>query len=374
MSKEHHKWLVELTALPVAPAREACVIEWVRRWAARRRNVVLRADRFGNLLLRRKSAAAPRGRPIIFTAHMDHPAFVVTRVLGPRTLEADFRGGVEDRFFRRAAVLLHRPGRPPQPGLVTELRPASADRPDRSVTVAFERDVLAAPGDVMTWHLGRLGITRDRLRARACDDLAGVVAALAAFDLCLAKRNLRDDVRVLLTRAEEVGFLGAIAAAKARSVPRNARLFALETSRSFPDSPLGAGPVIRVGDRTATFDPDLTWRLGRIAEDLARRDPRFRWQRKLMPGGTCEASAYQAYGLASAALCLPLGNYHNMNRDAGRIDAETIDLSDFDGLVRLLVAVAESLDDQQKFPPFRKRLDAIFASRRQLLFDARPGG
>ena len=44
-------------------------------------------------------------------------------------------------------------------------------------------------------------------------------------------------------------------------------------------------------------------------------------------------------GHTAAALCLPLGNYHNMG-PRGRIAAEKIDLGDFASLVQLLVALA----------------------------------
>jgi hypothetical protein len=38
-------------------------------------------------------------------------------------------------------------------------------------------------------------------------------------------------------------------------------------------------------------------------------------------------------------MCLPLGNYHNMNRQTGRIASEYINLSDFDQLVQWLTAL-----------------------------------
>ena len=90
-----------------------------------------------------------------------------------------------------------------------------------------------------------------------------------------------------------------------------------------------------------------------------------------MPGGTCEAMAYQAYGYTATCLCLPLGNYHNQNQDAGKIDAETISLKDFDGLVRLLVAIAAKLDGPDRAPSLRQRLEKRFAERRGVLA---PGG
>jgi len=100
---------------------------------------------------------------------------------------------------------------------------------------------------------------------------------------------------------------------------------------------------------------------------MAEADDSFRWQRKLMPGGTCEASAFLSYGYTSTCLCLPLGNYHNMNERTGRIAAETISVSDFDGLVRLLVEIGRRLDKPAKAPPLRERLDGLFARRRAVL-------
>jgi endoglucanase len=370
VSKEHHQWLIELTSLPTVGGHEDRVVAWVRRWAARRKNVVLEADRFGNLHLSRKGAASAGRRPIYFTGHMDHPSFVVTRVLGEHALEADFRGGVEDRFFLGAGVLLHHGDRPPQRGTVTELRVRTASRLDRNVTVTFAKKLAAAPGDILMWHTGPAKVVGGRLHVTACDDLGGCAAALAAFDVLLGregKKGVRGDVRVLLTRAEEIGFVGAIAACKAGAISKTARLLTLETSKSFAESPIGGGPVVRVGDKTSTFDPDLTYRLSRIAEELAKTDKTFRWQRKLMPGGTCEASAFQAYGYAASALCVPLGNYHNMNDRTGRIGAESISLADFDGLVRLLAAVGEQLDDAKRFPALKTRLDESFAKRKTVL-------
>ncbi|MEE9211748.1 MAG: M20/M25/M40 family metallo-hydrolase [Phycisphaeraceae bacterium] len=364
----YENWLRQLTAVPTAAGCEGRVVAWVEQWARRRASVVLRRDRFGNVALRRRGAGSRK--PIIFAAHMDHPAFVVTQVVSSRQVTAEFRGGVRDGYFVGAAVRLHHAARPTACGLVQDVAAASRRRPDRRVTVRFGRQVVAAVGDVLTWDTGAVRVKRDRLYAPACDDLAGVAAALAGFDALGRKRQRKSaDVRVLLTRAEEVGFVGAIAACGSGIIPRASRIITLESSKSFDDSPIGGGPIVRVGDRTSTFDPDLTYRISRIAQRLAAADPSFRWQRKLMPGGTCEASAYQSFGYAAACLCLPLGNYHNMNEDAGgeRIVAEMISLSDYRGLVRLLVAVGQMLDDPDKAPALRARLNQLFATRQSLL-------
>ncbi|MCC7192318.1 MAG: hypothetical protein IT444_05990 [Phycisphaeraceae bacterium] len=375
----HREWLFELTTLPTASGREDRVIEWVQRWAQARRNVQIKADRHGNIVLTRVGARS--SRPIFFTAHMDHPAFVVVKVLDARRVLADFRGGVNDNYFVGSSVSLHPPNLHPQHGKVEAFENQTAHSKAASegakrLRIVFKQDVTTRPGDVVTWDV-KIRQEGDRIFVPACDDLAGVAAALSAFDAILAKKpiagakgkgiNKQPDVRVLLTRAEEIGFIGAIAACKSKTIPKGARVVALENSRSYPDSPIGAGPIVRVGDYTSTFDPDLTYRIGKIAMDLATQEPTFKWQRKLMPGGTCEASVYQTYGYTASCICLALGNYHNMNEVTGRIDAESISLADYHGLVHLLVAIAERLDDPAKAPGLRVRLEDLFLRRKFVL-------
>ncbi len=387
MHAKHEKYLLELTALPTATGREHHVIAWVERWARRRKTVNLSHDRFGNLLL--KSAGARSRKPIFFTAHMDHPAFVVIEQVGPRSLLAEFRGGVDDRYFPGSRVRLHLDEQDSRPGRVVRLEPARKGAADKLALIELAKPAVAEPGDILTWNLPAPRVVRGRLRAPACDDLAGVAAAIAAFEI-LNKAHAKQsrpgtpDVRVLLTRAEEVGFIGAIAACKSGIIPKAARLVALETSKTFPDSPIGAGPIVRVGDRTSSFDPDLTYRIAQLAQHIQQQDPNFNWQRKLMPGGTCEATAYQTLGYTATCLCLPLGNYHNMNADAddkpsrtsgkqikktsgGSIDSEVISLADYHGLIRLLIEVGRSLDRRSVSPPLKDRLNQLFAHRRGLL-------
>ncbi|MEX0744555.1 MAG: M20/M25/M40 family metallo-hydrolase [Phycisphaeraceae bacterium] len=361
------QYLIELTSLPTAAGREGRVVAWVEAWAQRHGGkVALRRDRYGNVSITRKGG--PRSpRPIIFAAHMDHPAFVVTQAVHEaHELQAEFRGGVASSYFDDAPVMLHGEGEPARPGRVTALK--EAEGRDKRATLRFVEPVTAEAGDVVTWAVPSARIEHDRLYAPACDDLAGVAAALAGFEeAALSRKRLDADVRVLLTRAEEVGFIGAMGACRSRIMPQGSRIVALEMSKSFAESPVGGGPIVRVGDRTSTFDPDLTYRVGKLAEQLAARDEQFRWQRKLMPGGTCEASAYQALGYIATCVCLPLGRYHNMNENTGRIDAESISLTDYHALVRLLVSIARSLDDPGKSTTLKRRLDELFTQRQRLL-------
>ncbi|MEM6749222.1 MAG: M20/M25/M40 family metallo-hydrolase [Planctomycetota bacterium] len=357
--------LRELTGVPTAAFREHGVIDYVRKWAKRRSDVVLRKDKAGNLTLSLEGAASRQ--PVYFTAHMDHPAFVIEEPQKEvEVVEAAFRGGVKPDYFEGSRVRL-RPGRADEvQGEVASHQPANEARPDARARVRFAEPVTVKTGDILTWALPGPAVRDRRLYAPACDDLAGVAAALGAFD-ALRTRDPAPDIRVLLTRAEEVGFIGAMAAARSRTLPKSARLICLECSKSFDDSPIHAGPIVRVGDRSATFDPDLTYRLSRIAERLAAESDSFRFQRKLMPGGTCEASAFTAFGYAAACLCLPLGNYHNMGDVGGAvppgIEPEVIGVDDFHALVRLLVASADGLLGAERTPGLRRRLETLYRSR-----------
>lgn len=364
---KYHQWLCELTSTPTATGKEDRVIAWINRYVKSKRNVTVTADKYGNLVLSRKNIPASDS-PIYITAHMDHPAFVVHEIIDNKTLIAEFRGGVKPEYFNDTPVMLHQG----DAKLIKGKSVKMLEDPDKHTDFAdyklsrieFAKKVNAQVGDVITWALPKAKIAKGMLHAPAVDDLGGLAAAMAAFDL-LGK--CKEDVRLLFTRAEEMAFIGAIAACKAKTIEKKARLICLETSKSFADSPIGAGPIVRVGDFTSTFHPDLTYRISMIAREIQKGDPDFNWQRKLMPGGTCEASAFGSYGYISTCLCLPLGNYHNMNEASETIMPEFISVADFDGLVRLLVAVAQGLNDAQKSPGLKPVLEDLFNKRKRVL-------
>ncbi len=371
----HERDLIELTALPTAAGREDRVVAWVQRWVKRRKVVVTR-DGYGNMLLSR-AGAKPTKRPLVFTAHLDHPAFVVTEVDG-KTLTAEFRGGVQDAYFVGTKVRwwpgdgeAKRNRKKGMPGRVTALRPADPNVPGsyKTATLTFARAPKAAVGDVVTWDVGGAVIRGGKLHAPACDDLAGLAAGLAAFGELLKQRGFVADVRFLCTRAEEVGFVGAIGAAQSGLLPPASRMVVLENSKASDHAPLGGGPVVRVGDYTSTFSPQLTAAVARAAQAVAAGDSGFQWQRKLMTGGTCEASAYLVFGYEATCVCLPLGNYHNMNEDQRKIAREYVAIDDFHGLVRLVMAMGQRAAEPEAIDPLRHRLDGLFASRGKLLED-----
>ncbi len=356
-----HQELAALTSIPTAAGHEDRVIAWIRDWVSRRDGLRLKEDQAGNLLI---SPTHRRHRaPIVVVAHMDHPGFVVDEVDG-RRVSAWFRGGVLDAYFEGARVEFFTASGSAHRGRVSEW-----DRDTRLAGVLLDRAGPLGPGDIGRWFFPArtTGVRGDLLRAPACDDLAGVAAALVAIDAALADPKLAH-MSLLLTRAEEVGFLGAIAACKLGSVPAGARVVSVETSRALPGIPIGGGPVVRVGDASTVFDSALTNAIASIAANSGRPV-----QRKLMDGGSCEATAFGAYGFTAAGLALPLGNYHNMKDidgvRSGAVDArlapEEISQSDFDGLVALLLDVARDLD--QSGSTLVDRLDEMYEESRSIL-------
>ena len=363
----HRRWLLALTGIPTAAGREERVISWVDDWVGQRSNLTLKRDTAGNMLIRVRRAGRSGGRPVLLTAHLDHPAFVVRRRIDQRTVELEFRGGVRDPYFDSARIEIL-PGDGARRVLATVTRLQAKARPFKRVTARLGRPAAEiAPGDIARWSFrGRGGaptVHNGLLHAPACDDLAGVAAALSALDV-LRRRTSGPPVGVLLTRAEEVGFLGAIAACKLATIPAGARLLCLENSRSFKESPIGGGPILRVGDKLSVFSPALTNRLGLLLEAYRDKHPRFKAQRRLMPGGTCEATTFAAFGHEATCLCLPLGNYHNMvdidgvlaGKRPARVGPERIALADYHGLVELLVHFASHLDST-RLPDIAQRME-----------------
>ena len=349
MMKKHLKWLMELTAIPTAAGQEDRVIAWIERWADKQNGITLKRDKYGNLILTQNRKSVKK--PIYITAHLDHPAFVIRKQIDDQHLEMEFRGGVNDAYFVGAKVEVFDNEDNRYIGTIQSLE--SKAKPFKRVIVKLKKNVagILLKDDIARWHFKPPVVKNGMLHAPACDDLAGVAAAICALDK-IRQLPALGNVGVLLTRAEEIGFVGAIAAAKNLTVPKKSRLLCLETSRSFPESPIGGGPILRVGDKTSVFGPELT----NTATEIMNAQKNFAWQRKLMPGGTCESTAFCEYGYLSTCLCLALGNYHNMQdidqvlqkNKAANVAPEIISVSDFHGLVKMLKIICRDLDKTRK--------------------------
>jgi len=343
MTPVERRLLHTLVNLPTAPGGEARVMDFVAGWAKRRADLVLTRDRFGNILLRSRGDRARR--PLVLVAHADHPGFIVTGT-GRDAVEAVFHGAIDPAYLRNARVRLHAAAamNGNVRGRVTHIRPSTDIYGGHRATVKLDNHAEARAGDILTWDLKPAQVIRGRLHAPVTDNLTGLAAALIAMDR-LRQRPTRGGrrVRLLVTRCEEVGCLGAYAAHQSGLLPRGARIVVLENTRCSREAPLGAGVIVRVGDRGCAFDPDLTHRVRQVAAQRAAEDRRFQWQYRLMTGGSCEASAFTALGYATACVCLPLEHYHNMQQRPRRIAREVVATSDLRSMIALLEALGRSL-------------------------------
>jgi len=313
------KILERLARQPTAPLHEEAVLREAAR-IARDANLRTRTDSFGNLVLR---PGGPRRGPAIWlVAHTDHPGLEVT---GPGT--ARLFGGVAPEYMRRGTRLrlYHEGGRvPARLTVFTKARHA----------IRFDGGAKARAGDFGVWELEDFRIEGREVHARQLDDLAGCAVSLAAMARAARSRSM--NLSVLLTRAEEIGFVGTLGAIDSGLIPRDAWVINVEASKVLPGVEIGGGPVIRVGDRQRTFDADAENLLLAARDRLPESKP---VQRALMSGGTCEATAFSAHGYQATGLAIPLGNYHNMG-PRGRLEPEFVAPKDLATAVDLLELAA----------------------------------
>ena len=357
-----------LMRCPAAPRHEAMVRTAAEQICAEH-DLPHHRDKYGNLLVRLQTDRARR--PLALAAHMDHPGFEILRALTPSCWLARFLGGVPDSYFRPgipvrlmtngdAAVLGPRAGKDKEFEIHLNSGRSSSRRAARSCRTSevhsVTRSAKTRPAFAV-WDLVDFALRTDQIHGRSCDDLIGVAAVLATL-IELRKTKARVNVIGVISRAEEIGFHGALTVAASSQLPGNSLVISLETSRELPPVKMGRGVIIRVGDRTSTFDPAGTRFLGEVAGALAAKNRRFQFQRALMSGGTCEATAYQEFGYQVAAVCIALGNYHNCG-ERGQIAPEFVSISDACDMVDLLVEAARQM---RSYPRLVGRLTARMAA------------
>ncbi len=279
-----------LLSQPTAPFHEGLVRTEIRSHLEKLRYVTLQEDSFGNLIARyNRGNVRPK---FAFSVHMDHPGWV--QKPGAEPGEMTFLGGIKKEFLDKGTVQSY--------------------------------------GEFGMWNLPAYDVKDDKIYGRACDDLIGCAAMVAM--LCdLDEEAVNASVMVVFTRAEEVGFIGAIHLARSRFLPKNITVLSIETSAEKPPAKIGGGPIIRVGDRSSIFDAEVTLQLTLLA-----KKKKILHQRCLMTGGTCEGTAYQNFGFRTGALCVALANYHNCSPST-QIVREYVSYSDYVGLIELCKAI-----------------------------------
>ncbi|WP_372795119.1 M20/M25/M40 family metallo-hydrolase [Pontiella sp.] len=361
LTTEELKLLKDVVSLPTAPFCEFHVQAFVREWAAEN-GFALEQDKAGNLLLTYKGRGRAPKNPWVLQAHMDHPGFELISRRG-RTVQAWFRGGVNETYFPAARMqFFPTPGNPAGGTVETAKRDKASGF--LKCRIKLDEAVPLEPGTPGMWELPAWKKRGHRLALRVVDDLCGVTSIL------LTLKRLKDagatrKVCGLLTRAEEVGFVGAIAAAKNQLIDPAYPVLGIEASREMPNARMGRGAVVRVGDASTVFDPELTSNLRKTARALHLEDQALNYVDALMPGGSCESTGLALLGYRTCAVCLPLGNYHNMGKS--QIEPENIDLRDFESMVSLLAAVTQTKPNASNTAALKKRILENHRKRAPLL-------
>ncbi len=362
----HRKILCDLMSLPTAPFAEHFVIEHIEQFCKRLKNVTLSRDPSGNILVRVKSGKRHVKRPACITAHLDHPGFVTDRMISKSVVLVFWRGGVPKEYFKGSRVRFYVNGKWVK-GTVRSIKTAKIEGRVRVETANINVKSEIPAGTIGMWDFPDPQIKGSRIYARGCDDLAGAAALLCAIDE-LSRRKGSCDGYFLFTRAEEVGFIGAIAACRHKTIPRKCYVVAMETSSELIHAKMGDGPILRVGDKTSVFTPEVTAYCHRVARELEKTSKRFQFQRKLMDGGTCESSAYCDLGYEATGLCVALGNYHNIHAKAKKLAPEYIHLNDFENVVRWFVELSRSpVPYKGKDPTLHKQIVSLEKTYRSLL-------
>jgi putative aminopeptidase FrvX len=356
--------LKEILSQPAAPFREQHVLRCVcaQLDAA---GVAHFTDTFGNIVVGVGSEKAYQRllqqraeEPVrVFIAHMDHPGFHGVRWLADNRLAIKWHGGSPLKHLAGAKLWLaddeQRLTGKALSAKLSKVKLLKAGWAIDSAEVVISTAQGAAlrqqyPGKQAKKLFGSFAFRADhwlsgkRLYTRAADDLVGVFAVVST---AIALQGKNRPFIGLLTRAEEVGFVGAVQHFQQgwlQAARRPVVCVSLEASRTLRGAIVGKGPVVRLGDRRTTFDSGASQLLSSLAEKYLPG----KHQRRLMDGGACEATAATAWGLPTIGITLPLGNYHNQGFEGGMDCPKTegpapefVHLDDIEGELRLCHAL-----------------------------------
>ncbi len=355
LSNPEQKLLQKILSQPTAPFREGYVISEISR-TLKESQVPHFLDPIGNLVVGVDSRKAYLEKishqnlePLrFFIAHLDHPGFHGTQWLSRNRLQVKWLGGSPTQHLEGAQVWLATyPKTWMTQGILEKVQLKPSGLSIDSATVVLSENTNQDSSQSLAssifggfsfrspwWQEGEL------LYTQAADDLVS-----ASVITSLALKTSETPWIGLLTRAEEVGFIGAIGHFELGwldHAQRSPLCISLETSRTLLGAEIGKGPVVRLGDKFTVFDPGTL----RVFSDLAQEILPNRHQKRIMDGGTCEATVATVFGFHCMGISVPLGNYHNQSLEGGPDSSpahgpapEFVHLEDVSGMSQLCQAL-----------------------------------
>lgn len=297
------KIIAEIVSIPTAPFHEHKVISYVARFCMRN-GFRFRHDRVGNIFISFKRGKA--AQPVVFTAHMDHPGFEILKSKG-LTSQIGVMGGVNLDKLLNTSILIVSDSKTIKGKIKSKTSKRWMGKPIFRVETKSE----VKKGAFAYLDLKNVRFKDSFIYTKSADNLMSV-ALLLDMLLKLKRSKFPTNIKVVLTRAEEVGFAGCIFIADGRDLRKEVPILVLETSNAKAGGvEINGGPVIRVGDKQSGFSPNVDAWLQMVAEITEKNNKNFKYQRAVLSGGRCEASAYMLGGYTAGGLAFPLGNYHN---------------------------------------------------------------
>lgn len=328
-----------------------------------------RLDQYGNIIVH--YVTDPDSEPIAYVAHMDHPGFELLGLDDRGMSVARALGGVPPVSFDGGTKVKIIMGNEEEVTGVLEAKVNGVL--DRQVFIQPNGGVDIIEPAYAVFDLPEFLLLDDFIHMRALDDLAGCASIISVLE-SMVSQNIKANFYGVFTRAEEVGLIGARLVARDQELPENTTIVSIESSRTLPGAEQGKGPVIRTGDASYTFDGGAERLLSRTGSMLKEEDADFQYQRQLMSGGTCEATAFALQGYQVTGLAYPLGNYHNQGNPSevspsGSVELENIHSEDFYNGIRLLTE-ALSISEDEDQTPLAKRLANVPITDEQQLIDS----
>jgi endoglucanase len=269
----------------------------------------VKVDRLGNVLVHKKGASAAKRR-VMYSAHMDEVALMVTDINEDGSLCFDMVGGVNAAAVIGRQVQVGRGlingviGSKPVHLLSKDARTKPAEMHslycDIGTGSKAETEALVRRGDIIYFCGDAQEFGDGSLVSKAIDDRFG-----CAILLSLIRSDLPFDMDFAFVVQEEIGLRGAGVAA-AQIDPEIAVVFEATTAADLPDSAgtervceLGAGAVISLIDGRTIYDKALY----DLAVSLCEAQ-NIAWQTKRKIAGGNDAGAIQSAGSGARVMAV----------------------------------------------------------------------
>ncbi len=288
----------------------------------------IKTDALGNLIVE-KYGSDDNAKRIMISAHMDHIGLVVTSIEKEGFLRVSNVGGIGIKASEYRQVIFENGV---EGVLVSQpVEGGSAALKDMFIDIGAADDHEARGmvqiGDIAVYAPNVFQLGKHRIAAPAMDDRC---ACALLVELLLYAENQKNTIVGVFSTQEEVGIRGAKVAAYAINPDLGLALdvtaWGDTPETKIPDIKLGAGPAVKIMDRSMIASPMVRDALFEAAEAAD-----VRVQREVLPFGGTDGAAIQHArgGIPAGTLSIPCRYVHSA--------CEVIDMRDMDGALQVLL-------------------------------------